>query len=129
MAQCLFPEQPEKHVGISMARLIGIKWSSGDDPRCLAVCNHFWDRLKERYPDVKATEIPREYHTLFRYLFGNWQPSVEYYPTDDQVIARYRYPVAQYYRDLGRHFDYWLYIKTRWKPVSDYHVKATSLLR
>lgn len=90
-AQCLFPESQEKDPGFSFARLVGIKWSSGDDPATLAVVNSYFELLTERYPDITPGSLPREYEHLFRYVFGRLKIDPTYYPTDDEVINRYRF--------------------------------------
>lgn len=89
-AQCLFPESKEKDPGMSYARLVGIKWSAGDDEDTLNIVNDFFDLLTERYPDITPTTLPREFEHLFRYVFGRLKIDPSYFPSNKEVIDRYR---------------------------------------
>jgi len=119
MAQCLFPEVAEKDVSVSMARLIGIKWSSGDDPKSLSVVNYFWDLLQERYPNISPGELPKEYQLMFRYVFGRFVPDISQYPSDELVILRYRGLRDCAVQESYQYGDYWDYVARR-HSIVDY---------
>jgi len=89
-AQCLFPESEEKDPGFAYARLVGIKWSTGDDPESLAIVNDYFDLLTKRFPNITPGSLPREYAHLFTYVFGRLKIDPSYYPSDNEVINRYR---------------------------------------
>jgi len=123
-AQCLFPEEKEKDPSISMARIIGIKWCSGDDPEILSVTNFFWKLLKDRYPEIEPGELPNEYRLMLKFVFGNAKVEKARLPTDEEVIARYRSPSA-YLRSIYYSTNrYWDYIGFRWKPLDYYKIKV-----
>jgi len=117
VAQCIFPEVAEKDAAISMARLIGIKWSSGDDPFLLSIVNEFYDLLELRYPGLQPSDLPKEYQLMFRYVFGRYVPDITKYPSDAQVISRYRDfsdPDVQLAYVCP---TYWDYVLRRYKPA------------
>merc|ERR1712132_20037 len=83
IAQCLFPENPEKDASISLARLIGIKWSAGDNLENLNIVDEFFEMLDDRYPDLLiADKLPKEYELLFRYVFGRIKIPIDSFPSN-----------------------------------------------
>jgi len=127
LAQCLFPEEREKNPAYSMARLIGIKWSIGDDPDLLSIPNYFWFLLKERYPNVTPTEIPREYRLFFRYVLGNVMPESLTLPDDQVVINRYRCAQSVYLMKLYHNNNYHCYVRDTWCPLVSYRSLSSGL--
>lgn len=121
LSQCVFPENAEKDPGLSYARLIGIKWSTGDDPELLEIVNTFFDMLMERYPDADPTKLPREYEHLFKYVFGNMKIDPTYYPSDEEVIDRYHdesySPVMSLLRALPSNVRYSTWLLRSWRKA------------
>jgi len=121
VAQCLFPESQEKHPGIALARLIGIKWSCGDDYQAHEVVDYFHSLFEERHADATPGDLPVEFKHLFQFVFGRIQIPVDKYPSTEEVVNRYRLPFRSRTLDILRIHtcsDYLEWVDLCWSPMS-----------
>lgn len=128
MSQCLFPEQEEKHAGIALARLIGIKWSCGDSYECHEVVDYFHELFEERWSDVKPTDLPLEFRHLFNFVFGRIKIPVDKYPNTEEVVDRYIKCNTTFKRRLNQcaSGDYRSWIIKSWRPVEIGELRSKS---
>jgi len=114
IAQCLFPEHPEKDVGIALARLIGIKYSAGDDKQCHDIVDYFWEHITGRFPDAKVGDIPLEYKNMLKYVFGDFKIEDTELPTFEKICKLYRRASDESFICYPNN-EYWSWVSDRWK--------------
>jgi len=121
VAQCMFPESQEKHPGIALARLIGIKWSCGDDNQAHEAVDYFHSLFEERHADAVPGDLPKEFKHLFQFVFGRIQVPVDKYPSTQEVVERYRLPFKSRTLDILRIqtcSNYIEWVDACWSPMS-----------